>query len=409
MKSNVILEGNGATIKKNGNFSGISAIGSLGNEITDIGLHRLTFTRDAADMHIIAFIDWQYVLNGLIKECIFENFVITGIRGESSQLVITQNAFRMTTIAPTTSNLKAMQLFLCDGSAITLNTIIDLQSRRGIYAIDLVYTNDVHVEGNHITNCRAGIDGEMEGACEGIRIIGDNNRIIGNRIKNMDSYWVDYDMHAIAIYRGEKKTQLKNNTCIDNGNLIDRGNCESATSPMFTGETVPLAPVRAIWAKREVSKYEGAASWLLRKTSAAGSGDAQQYLQDTILTNDMHGLIAALEYTISCYGKVPAAGAIARYTWLLYEYYSADWHETGNAPMTGINAWEALIFTVTLNAATTGIILFPNIDTDEAVNSKFYLDNLRIQPIGVHNEHDQNFSDAGVGTFESGCSWQVPF
>jgi len=119
----------------------------------------------------------------------------------------------------------------------------------------------------------------------------------------------------------------------------------------------------------------------------------------------MHGLIAGLEYTVTCRGKAPAVTAIANYKVRISEFYSGAWHDSDIA-MTEVNAWELFTLNLTLNAATTGIRFSPRVLTNEAVNSLFYVDNVRLQPIGVHNEFSQQFSDAGARTLLGVNSWQ---
>ena len=230
-------------------------------------------------------------------------------------------------------------------------------------------------------------------------IMYDNDRLRGDSIL----------YPAININATANRTRVMNNYAEDNGNLIDRGNCESATSPMFAGDTVIVAATNATWAKSTALSYEGAASWLLTKTSAGGGGHASQHLQDGTATNDMHGLVAGLPYALFAYGNVPVAGDISRYYLFLSEYYAAAWHENITIQMTGAAAWELLTDSVTLNAGTTGIKLWVYIEQTEAVDSLFYIDNIRVQPLGVHNEHENQIIDAGTSTYLSGNSWQNPF
>jgi hypothetical protein len=62
------------------------------------------------------------------------------------------------------------------------------------------------------------------------------------------------------------------------------------------------------------------------------------------------------------------------------------------------DAWEYLEATVELNSATTGFRCGLVFAGTAAVNEFVYIDNVRLTPMGVANEHDQNFYDGGTDT-----------
>jgi hypothetical protein len=135
----------------------------------------------------------------------------------------------------------------------------------------------------------------------------------------------DYDKTLNIFWdRGIKSRggTLKVNT-YEGFDFIDRGDCESATPPMLTGETVPVATVNGTWARSGVQKYTGSYSWLLTKTTAGGAGEAICYLCDTSAVNDMHGLVAGNTYKLHAhvYSDVVTPSQVSL---VLLEYYAAS-------------------------------------------------------------------------------------
>ncbi|KKK65516.1 hypothetical protein LCGC14_2973350, partial [marine sediment metagenome] len=93
-------------------------------------------------------------------------------------------------------------------------------------------------------------DHAAAGFSQGIGVSGDKNVISGNKISNC--FW-----RTIEILSGATNNMVTNNFCYDNGQLIDRGGCESTTSPMIFGETVSWLNNVDTYARSNEQAYEG--------------------------------------------------------------------------------------------------------------------------------------------------------
>jgi len=170
----------------------------------------------------------------------------------------------------------------------------------------------------------------------------------------------------IVIWNGSKED-----------NLMDRGECESTTSPMIFDETVPYEPTPAnqTWSRDNTDPYMASYNWRLNKDTTIGNGDAETFPTDNKNTADMHGLVAGEKYTLAFRGKPDEITNAHKV--IIHEYYSAAWHET--AMLTdNAGSWKRYSETITLNAATTGFAISVFIDTNAAQNAKLDIDNIRL-------------------------------
>lgn len=425
-KSNVILRGNGATIKKNCNDYGLEVVGSDGSEVDGFRIENLTLTRDAADTNANVLLYLYYadgttidgvtiddgkasgiyayfcddlkIINCRILDCAGHGMYLRNCTGGQ----VANNTVRSPNTALRVTGAIGIYLRNSDGAMALGNVVREMHGTGYVIGIEIGGAGRMRVSNNQIADIR----GELSDSI-GIYAASDDDVIDNNTIQDVSDLGVGVG-YGIYIASGIDRCQVKSNQCLANGNLIDRGNCESATSPLFAGETVKMGHTNGTWARSDVDKYEGTYSWLMTKTSAAGAGSASQYLSDTNVTNDMHGLVAGLKYAVWYMGKVPSAGTISRYSLVFQEYHTAAWHVLGTLEMSEVNAWEEVTDDFTLNAGTTGVRMYVYINTDEAVDSLFRIDNLRIQPLGVGNDHVQQYSDAGTDTYALGNSWQGP-
>jgi len=191
--------------------------------------------------------------------------------------------------------------------------------------------------------------------------------------------WKDYPSFKLLIVvdveAGPKDLVLWNGSKEDN--LMDRGECESTTSPMIFDETVPYEPTPAnqTWGRDSNDPYMASYNWRLNKDVASGAGDAETFPTDNKNTNDMHGLIAGTKYTLAFRGKPDEITNAHKV--IIHEYYSAGWHETAILTDDAGN-WKRYSETITLNAGTTGFAISVFIDTDAAQNAKLDIDNMRL-------------------------------
>ena len=191
--------------------------------------------------------------------------------------------------------------------------------------------------------------------------------------------WKDYPsfklLIKVDIQPGPGDLALWNGSTEDN--LMDRGECESTTSPMIMEETVPYEPTpgNQSWSRDATAPYMGSYNRRLNKDVASGAGDAETFLTDNKNTDDMHGLIAGTKYTLAFIGKPDEITNV--HIVIIHEYYSGGWYETAILTDTA-GSWKRYSQTITLNAGTTGFAISIFIGSNAALNSTFDIDNIRL-------------------------------
>ncbi len=133
--------------------------------------------------------------------------------------------------------------------------------------------------------------------------------------------------------------------------------------------------------------------------ATAVGGNATVDLTDDNTTTNMHGLIAGRQYKwwVNVYipsGQILGTEVIFR----LGAYHSGAWDWTSQAAANSYDAWQALSITKTLDVATTGVVLRVEAFTTATLEEYFYVDRLRLQPLGIRNEHEENYKDDGTDT-----------
>ena len=143
--------------------------------------------------------------------------------------------------------------------------------------------------------------------------------------------------------------------------------------------------------------YEGTYSRKFTRNVATGTGALIQFV-DVIGIGDLHGIIPGLEYQLSARIYIPSGGILGTEILFQMQDYAAGWIGTDGYAVNTYDEWQELSFSRTIRAAATGF-LFQLVAAATAENAElFYVENLRMLPLGVHNEHLQNFLDAGTDT-----------
>ena len=130
-----------------------------------------------------------------------------------------------------------------------------------------------------------------------------------------------------------------------------------------------------IWDSEDTYLY----SWCLNKDSASGAGSASLILCDNNNTTDMHGLSAGGKYRIKVKMYSPAGSNSSNYILRVYQYYNSTWANTAvSLNLNSFDLWQEFDTTFSISPLATGIELYLIIGTSEPVNSKLYVDNLKI-------------------------------
>jgi parallel beta-helix repeat protein len=234
---------------------------------------------------------------------------------------------------------------------------------------------------------------------DGILASSDENVIASNKIEHCLSA-------GIAV-SGGNNSLVAGNYCINNGNVIDHADCETVNLPHITGDAFSL--VNCTWAQSGDQAYEGSYSYKLFKIAGGSSSIAR--MSDNANTTDMHGLTAGRTYHFTGYGYVPTSGgpsALSEVILVIAYYDSAAWTYTTVSP-TAYDEWQLLDPTaVTIPATATGAYVYVALTSSGSASEYAYFDKFRLWEVGVGNEHETNFADAGTDTQTHSNSWQQP-
>lgn len=253
------------------------------------------------------------------------------------------------------------------------------------------------ITNNSIQDCGNFDDGPQQAA---IGILGDNVQCGGNIIENVG-------MRGVIVVATSNRVFLTTNLAADCGQLMEHGSCEHATlEPMITGESVPVLS-NATFARSSTEAYKGTYSYKHTITTG-GASDANVYLVDSTATNDLHGMLAGVEYTFSAWVYVPTTGgpsALAEVFMFIDDHDGATGESTQSGVPVSFDTWQELTVTRTLRGGATGAQIRFVIDDPAASGEFVYWDNVRLFATDYQNDHSNLRNDGGTATKESGNSW----
>jgi len=384
--SSVVLQGRGSAtvIEKNCNDYGIYIAGGAGTELENISLLNFKITRNASDTNNKALIYATYAHIFTVAHILMTNsyscgcYIYDGCRDVVLAYSDVQDSRGAGWLVTHTFNSNAPE-------NVKLSTCSSRNA--GTYGIE------AHCERLNISNCYV----ETSEAC-GIIINSEdkagliaNNTVFNNGIVTPGTS----TLPGIYIYSADNII-VTHNECRNNGNLIAYSSCENVTDPYIIGDGSSLS--NATFARSDTEVYQDSYSFKLTITAGGSEGIARQC--DNGNTNDMHELLAGYTYKAYAYVYVPSTGGCtAAEAKLRFSYYdSGAWTDDEQAA-TGQDAWELLqTAEVTIPATATGAKMEVLIESTASDGEICYFDNLRLQPIGIHNEHEQNFEDDGTDT-----------
>jgi hypothetical protein len=403
--SNCTLEGEGpgaTVVKKNGNFYAIECIGTSVIPKVNFQIRDMTITRDATDTNDIDLVRIEYVHNLLIEYC-----ECLDAYSDSLHIIVSNGQVLHNKIwwadAPGAANVTGIYLYVCDSLRVEGNEIgpITNYAAGNFVGIENAGNNHEYITSNLIHDLSA------IGISIGIRCIG--AALVANNIITECCDYTSSGVNGIYVTGGSalNPSVVTENYGRDNGNLIDYGNCESATPPAMFGE-VSVTLSNCTFARSNAEAHSGTYSYKVTKTNAAGTY-AAVYLSDNILTNDLHGIVVGKTHTVSMRVRIPPGGMTG--TELKVggiNYVSAAWAEIGSDTAANTyDEWQELVTQGTVNAGATGFTVQLFMAATMAINEYFYIDDIRLRPDGVGNDYGQNYVDAGTGTLTGSNSWQL--
>jgi parallel beta-helix repeat protein len=214
-------------------------------------------------------------------------------------------------------------------------------------------------------------------------------QVMNNKVSNIEGV-------GIRIVSGTN-TIVAGNSCVNNGQLIDRGGCESSsTSPTMFGET-GVTSSGCTWEFTSTGPYGDWGQYRFSKTIAAGTR-ALVFISDNVSITDTHGLVAGTQYEFNGWLKCPASASCG-YQGLRFTQVTTGGGTTITDVVTiATTGWQSVAVTATIYTAATMAYIGILASTSLPSTHVFDVDSLRLFPVGVSNVNNTNFSDAGTNT-----------
>lgn len=393
LANNIILMGKGVKtiLEKNCDDNLLEIIGSEGDEKEDIYVVRMTLSRNSSDTYASKyFLSLDYAKQITIEDILLNDPYSYGIRLNHVDF-ISVNRLQMDE-----GNSWALYA-LVNASHINVTNAKLYNSKYGI-AIGGDYCI---VSNSNIANMDF----------SGVWIAGQKCIVNGNQITNCAQ--MSQTSAGILIYPAAGTTainnQIANNYCEDNGTLIVYGNCEGdPIEPYIDGDTNSKSNCTSSFSTGKY--YAGTKSILITKTSTS---TAEYRFCDNINKNDLHGLVANRQYALSAYTYIMATGSPQTTEVSLVIGYTTSsggaWHEITAEPSTGKDAWYICQTTnVAIPVGAKGAKALIRIAAPSSTGEAIYIDNVRLKPVGLFNDFQENYYDTGENTYALGNSWQSP-
>lgn len=431
MKSNVHLVGGGmgaTVIEKNCNDYSIHLNGSSGTHLEDVGVAGIMFK--TTDTNAKAMIYATYVDGLWIDDLHMEDGSYWFIELENctkvsvGSSVLDANTYGGIKLMASSGRVDGITFsgeygrtvggsgyigygVYCGSDAVTVSGCLfdAVTAPADFVGVYLYGSEDCIVTGNHAEGCRAGLT--YDGTFSMVKLaesggLSSRNVISNNRVANCCGQHGGQGVIDVAGFRstGTGNT-INGNHCVDNGTMIDHGHGTAAESaPHLTGETTTTAT------DCSVSMLTGLK---VTKTVAAGTG-ATWSIADGESTSDLHGLVPGTTYRVRASVRIPASGmTYSELTFGLRYYDGGSWTFTAGTPVETYDEYQELTVDVTIPSTATAA--HPHLAIAAAAENNEYvnLQDISMTPLGVHNEHDQQYESVTTKNLVWGNSWQNPF
>ena len=169
--------------------------------------------------------------------------------------------------------------------------------------------------------------------------------------------------------------------------------------PYLVGDSYSLSGCTAVLSTQQF--HTGAKSLKITKT-ATSTGEYR--FCDNINKNDLHGLLTARTYSLSAYTYLLATGSPTTAEVKLIIGYTTStvateaWRETTGRVSTAKDAWALAETTNVVLTNAVSVKVLVRVNTAASTDEVVYVDNIRLTPVGEHNEHGQNYRDGGADT-----------
>lgn len=425
LSSGVQLIGRGVTsvLSKDGNDYVIEVIGTSGTHKENVAIRDLAITRESGDttnnimvvatyvdglyMDGVTFIDSYYgavkgniVTRFTVQNCRFNGVAYRAIEVQNGDAFICGNEF----FGTPTRSYYSFGIFAANGRVtIAENMFYDIEYSNSYTPIILNAADGSVVRNNRLDGLVLELASNGFGGYGLIDLEGGGSDCIVEQNVIRNCIFGQRQHPAIYITSDEANHKISGNSCVDVGNIIDRGYCEETTAPMMDGETTPVTS-NATWARDSGQKHFGSYSYKFTKTNATGTY-AYIAFTDSVGAGDLHGFVPGCTYLLKAWVYIPSGGIQA--SEVVFDFH--DGSDDTVSPAATYDEWQEVTLEFTVSTTATLAYLYLYAAAEAAINEYFYVDDVTVQPLGKHNEHGQHFSSAGTLILEAGNSWQNPF
>jgi hypothetical protein len=284
----------------------------------------------------------------------------------------------------------------------------DITAHSGFTGIRVANGERCIVSGNRITNCLGGTASDANEIIQGIIVGADESIVENNYIQRLRSL-VSLTSARDAINNISDRSRFAGNMVVDCQSLMANGNAEDAATVAFIEGDTDDYNSNCTFAQSSDFAYSGSNSYKFTKSIAAGTvANVRFHNHADATAGDMSGLVAGCTYRLSARIYIPAASGILG-TEISIRLDDDTQAEVTTSCANTYDAWQLVEVTITLGAAATGIMARINAASTAELNEYFYVDEIELVPVGVHNEHGQSWTDGGTETSVVDNSWAQPF
>jgi hypothetical protein len=431
---------------------GIRAIGTAASHLTNVGIIgqgsiALDRTKPWGGVTNNWFIDIRYADGVILNDFIIEDVYSEGVYVANCTKVEAERVKILGIGGHSTANSIGFQFDSCDGFANEL--YVDGENYENparVYGI--ASSKGMRVTGAIVTNIKSsgggypGITGILaygkiaQNRIANLRTISPVSNVIGIQMQEnavadnniIDTIISKSLMNTVGIYgNGEgiirnniitnvfdrgisvigAWNKILNNVCKDNGQLIENWDCDGLI-PYLKADGYSLLNATVSIAST-ISAYDGTSYAIFKKTNWASAASAAYYwLVDNNTITDMHTLsIIQGSYKLAARMRCPTGGVDPTEAQLIVSQYSGGaWVDTTMSCPSTLSTWALVEATMTMLSTCVATRLGFKAAATAEINETFHIDNVQFIPMGVTNEHRQNFYDAGTDTATGGNSWQ---
>ena len=159
---------------------------------------------------------------------------------------------------------------------------------------------------------------------------------------------------------------------------MDRGDCESTTPPMVSGQTVPYR-INCTFVQSGAEFHSGSYSYLITKGASGAGNFAEAYFVQSVGSSILNGFVPGQTYTLSGWFYVPSGGMLLSDCFFQASWWAGgvqSWHPSANPA--AYDSWQFVTYTFTVPSNATGVYIEIAAGYNAASGTTLYVDDISL-------------------------------